>query len=194
MLELRSYEKADAEYIIDWVKDETAFRKWSADRYESYPITADDINRYYAQYSCADLHILTAVEENKVIGHLTIRFIDEEKKTARFGFIIIDDTKRGQGYGKQLVLSALQYAFDVLKADKVTLGVFENNAPAYFCYKAVGFRDVPFKKEEYDSINGEAWKCLELEIDQESYADTSARALNPICAEISFLIDTPPIF
>lgn len=169
MFKLRPYKKTDAEYILGWVKDGISFRKWSADRYERYPITADDMNRYYAQYSCADFHILTAVEGNEVIGHLTIRFTDEAKKIARFGFIIIDDAERGKGYGKQMVLSALQYAFDILKADKVTLGVFENNTPAYFCYKAAGFRDVQTEKDEYYSIDGKEWKCLELEIHKEQH-------------------------
>lgn len=39
-----------------------------------------------------------------------------------------------------MLKAALRYAFDILKAEKVTLGVFENNEPAYYCYKAAGFR------------------------------------------------------
>ncbi len=169
MFKLRRYEKADANDIIRWIKDENSFRKWCANRYEKYPITADDMNRYYAQYHCDDFYILTAVDENQVIGHLTIRFTDEAKKVARFGFIIIDDAKRRKGYGKQMIASALQYAFDVLKVDKVTLGVFENNAPAYNCYKSVGFRDAATEKDEYYPINGENWKCLELEMDKSAF-------------------------
>ena len=130
MLELRLYKSTDAQIIVKWLKNEYAFRQWSADRYENYPITADDMNNYCSQYSDKDLCKLTAVDENGIIGHLTIRFIDEARKTARLGFVIVDDTKRGQGYGKQLVSLAVAYAFDELKADKVTLGVFENNTPA----------------------------------------------------------------
>ena len=58
----------------------------------------------------------------------------------------------------------ITYAFKILKAKKVTLGVFENNAPAYACYKSLGFREVP--QEEYHTLNynGETWKVIELEI------------------------------
>ena len=102
MLVLRHYTDSDACVITQWLKNEYAFRQWSADRYESYPITAEDMGSYYTQYSDEDLCKLTAVDENGIIGHLTIRFIDDERKIARLGFVIVDDTKRGQGYGKLL--------------------------------------------------------------------------------------------
>ena len=51
----------------------------------------------------------------------------------------------------------LKYAFDILGAEKITIGVFENNAPAYLCYKKVGFADV-------DVVKGEPWDIIEMEI------------------------------
>ena len=32
-LRLRHYKPCDAEYIINWIKDEDALRKWSSDRF-----------------------------------------------------------------------------------------------------------------------------------------------------------------
>lgn len=58
---------------------------------------------------------------------------------------------------------ALQYAFDILGAQKVTLGVLENNPGAYHCYKSAGFRDVPMERPEYYDLMGQRIKCLELE-------------------------------
>lgn len=59
----------------------------------------------------------------------------------------------------------LKYAFEIYGAKKASLGVFENNLPAYYCYKAVGFRDVvPDAIEKYHVL-GEEWKCKELVID-----------------------------
>ena len=49
---------------------------------------------------------------------------------------------------------------------EVDLGVFENNAPAYYCYKAVGFEDVILDHTETYSILGEKWKCKELKIEK----------------------------
>lgn len=165
MLRLRQYKNCDAKNIVSWIKDEVEFRKWCADRYESYPITADDVNRHYAAYSNADnFYEMTAFDESGVVGHLIMRFVDEEKTILRFGFVIVDDAKRGMGYGKEMLSLALRYAFDILKATKVTLGVFENNEPAYHCYKAAGFKDVESAEAEYFHILGEDWKCRELEM------------------------------
>ena len=42
------------------------------------------------------------------------------------------------------------------------MGVFENNLPAYYCYKAIGFKDVVLEKTEKYCVMGEVWKCKEL--------------------------------
>lgn len=167
MLRLRPYKKCDAKYIISWIKDEVAFRKWSADRYDKYPITAEDINAHYAATEDADTFFpMTAFDESSVVGHLTMRFPDESKEVLRFGFVIVDDTKRGKGYGKEMLQLAIEYAFRIMKVKKITLGVFENNESAYYCYKAVGFKDVSQSEYEYYHVSGEDWKCLELEMER----------------------------
>ena len=104
---------------------------------------------------------MTAIEDGKPVGHLILRHTGENE--LRFGFVILDDSKRGKGYGKQMLKLALQFAFDIMKAEKVTLGVLENNPGAYYCYKAAGFQDVPMDEPEYYHLMGEMVKCLELE-------------------------------
>ena len=93
-----------------------------------------------------------------------MRFTDEQKQILRFGFVIVDDTKRGKGYGKKMLELALKFAFEILKAEKVTLGVFENNPSAYYCYKAAGFQEITMEEDEYSAILGEKWKCIEMEV------------------------------
>lgn len=165
MLRLRPYENCDAETIVSWIRDETAFHKWSADRYETYPITGEDMNRMYDGMALNDSFFpMTAFDESGVAGHMILRFADEEKKAVRFGFVIVDDRRRGTGLGKEMLLLAVRYAYERLKAEKITLGVFENNAGAYWCYRAVGFEEIPMEEPEYYSILGENWKCIEMEL------------------------------
>lgn len=100
MLRLRPYKKCDAKRIVSWIKDEISFRKWCANRYNKYPINENDINSYYSTMEDLDTFFpMTAFDETGIVGHLIMRFIDENKKILRFGFIIVDDKKRGQGYG-----------------------------------------------------------------------------------------------
>ena len=58
-------------------------------------------------------------------------------------------------------------AFELYGAPKVSLGVFENNLPAYYCYKAAGFQDVILDTVESYSVIGEEWLCRELAIEKE---------------------------
>lgn len=171
MLRLRPYKACDADTIVSWIKDEVSFRKWSSDRYESFPITEADMNKKYMDCNgdCTDtdnFYPMTAFDESGIVGHLIMRFTDDKKTILRFGFIIVDDSKRGMGYGKEMLQLSLKYAFEILKVKKVTLGVFENNPSAYFCYKSAGFKDVQTDEPEYYSVMGEKWKCLELETER----------------------------
>ncbi|MBQ8325859.1 MAG: GNAT family N-acetyltransferase [Lachnospiraceae bacterium] len=169
MLRLRPYKACDAKTIVSWCKDEISFRKWTSDRYESFPITEDDMNYKYLECNgdCSkedNFYPMTAFDESGVVGHLIMRFTDEEKTTLRFGFVIVDDSKRGMGYGKEMLKLALKYAFEILKVKKVTLGVFENNMPAYYCYKSAGFKDVKLPEKIMCQVCGEMWSVLELEM------------------------------
>ena len=173
MLKLRPYKISDAATIISWCKDEVTFRKWTSDRYESFPIKEADMNKKYIDNNgdCIEsdnFYPMTAFDENGIVGHLIIRFTDEKKTILRLGFVIVDDTKRGMGYGKEMISLSLKYAFEIFKADKVTIGVFENNMPAYHCYKSAGFIDVETEVVICE-LFGEKWKILELEISKEDY-------------------------
>ena len=168
-MKLRPYKPCDAEAILSWIKDEQTFRRWSTDRYDHYPITAADINHKYLDCNgdCPEpdnFYPVTAVSDGQPVGHLILRYTGENE--IRFGFVIVDDTRRGAGYGKQMLGLALQYAFEILKAKKVTIGVLENNPGAYYCYKAVGFRDVATEQDVYYPILGQQIKCLELALER----------------------------
>ena len=56
-----------------------------------------------------------------------------------------------------MLLLGLKYAFDILKVDKVTIGVFENNESAHWCYRKAGFVDT-------EIVQSEPWNVVEMEI------------------------------
>ncbi len=162
MLQLRPFTPSDADRIVSWTGDETAFRKWSADIYESYPITGADMNTFYEQAAKDGMFFpYTAAEDGEIVGHLIIRF-PEDKGTARFGFIIVDPAKRGRGTGRQMIELAKKEAYERFGSHTATLGVFANNVPAHRCYLAAGFSEAEGQKEEYYRISGEDWLCIEM--------------------------------
>ena len=174
MLYLRPYKKEDASTIISWCKDEATFKKWTSDRYNSYPITENDMN--YKYFDCNgdcteedNFYPMTACDENGMVGHFIIRYVGGSHKVLRIGFVIVDDKRRGHGYGKKMIQLATDYAFRIAGADQLTIGVFENNKPAYYCYKAVGFHDVQSKSKEACELFGEKWNVMELVINRDDY-------------------------
>ena len=158
---LREYKSNDAKTVVSWLKDEYAFRQWCADRYENFPITADDMN---ALYSNGDVLPFAFCIGNEVAGHFIIRYPNENRDEVRLGFVIVDDKKRGHGLGKKMIQFALKYAAENLHAKIVSLGVFENNPGALKCYKSCGFREV--SQSTYTCL-GEHWKSIEMEISLE---------------------------
>lgn len=163
-MKLRKYQSSDAEVVTTWIKNEYAFRQWSADRYKSYPITAYDMNLYYEnEKSNKKIFIMTAVDDSGIVGHFTLRFAEESTQNVRLGFVIIDDKKRKKGYGKKMVDLAVKYAFDNIGVNKITLGVFENNSNAIKCYKSCGFQEIKTDMIESYECMGEIWNCIEME-------------------------------
>ena len=159
MLRLRPYKKEDADTIISWSKEEKAFYQWSAGVMGEYPLTPE-------KFLFVDsLMAFIAFDENGIVGFFTLRNPGEVVDELRIGFIIVDPLQRGKGKGKEMLKLGLRYAFDVYGAKKVSLGVFENNQSAYYCYKAAGFKDVILDEIETYEVMGEEWKCVEMAIE-----------------------------
>lgn len=158
MLRLRPYNKDDAEIIMSWIKDESAFYKWTAGVLGEYPISEEQFN------TVSNLMAFTAIDDNDVVGFFTMRRPNEFFDELRFGFVIVDSRKRGRGYGKNMLKLGLKYAKEIFGVNKVSLGVFKNNEPAYYCYKAIGFENVEMNETEKYAVMGEKWDCIELEM------------------------------
>ncbi len=138
MLQLRPYKTSDAEHIVSWIEDEKAFRLWCADRFENYPLSPEEFNKLY-QKKNDDFFGMIAEDEGNIIGHLFIQRLQQDKY--KFGLIIVDNTQRGKGYGKGMLIEALNFAKTTLKAKSVTLSVFDTNESAYKCYLKLGFKE-----------------------------------------------------
>lgn len=166
MIRLRPYKQTDAEYIINWFPDKEAFFKWCAGKF-TYPLTKEQLDEYYNNYEKDEnAWIMTALNEEGVpVGHLLMRLADYKKESIHFGFIIVDLKMRGQGYGKEMVSLAVKYAFEILKVKRITLGVFDNNPAAHYCYKSVGFVEEKFNENVF-SYGDEKWGIYDMAIEK----------------------------
>jgi len=52
----------------------------------------------------------------------------------------------------------------LMSATRKSFSIYpSNNESAYYCYKAIGFEDVPPNEIEKYNVMGEEWDCLELD-------------------------------
>ena len=168
MLRLRPYKSCDAEIINSWVQEEDVFMKWGGERFGKFPISARTIDEKYLLNNgdCAEpdnfYPWIALNEENKAVGHFIMRYLNGDNKLLRFGWVLVDDSVRGKGYGTGMLRLGLKYAFEIMGADKVTIGVFENNEPAHRCYLKVGFKD-------REVVQADPWNVIEMEILRSDY-------------------------
>ena len=160
MIRIRPYMPTDGDSILSWCRDERVFYQWTAGIIGEYPPTAERFDLL------GRLTRFTAIDEKEIVGFFTMRNPGDTLEELRFGFVILDPAKRGKGLGKEMLRLGIRYAFDIYGAKRVSLGVFENNPSAYFCYKAAGFRDVVSDTQESYRVLGEDWNCRELALER----------------------------
>ena len=129
----------DYEYLAKWLDDEKIHAFWCAGLLP-YPITPDAFHAFLEKNALvwtASAYVATE-DDGQVVGFFCYS-VNLEDNTGFLKFIIVDNTKRGKGYGKKMLTLALQYAFQITGAEAVQLNVFAENAPARQCYEKAGF-------------------------------------------------------
>lgn len=163
MLRLRPAKAADIEKLFDWIpKDEDDFIKWSAGKFD-FPVTRTQLGDYFKKYENDGRgFIMTALDSSgNPVGQVLMSLADYQSESIRFGFIIVDPEMRGRGYGREMMQLACRYAFDILGMKKASLGVFESNPGAHFCYLSAGFCDKGASESVF--VGGREWKITEME-------------------------------
>ena len=155
MIRIRPFKPSDEERVLSFCRDGNTWYDWTAGVLGEWPAGPEHFHR------TEELARFTALEETTPVGFFTARNPGESADELRFGFVILDPEKRGRGLGRAMISSGLDYAFLVYQAERVTLGVFSDNLPAYFCYKAAGFRETGLR-ERY-TVRGRERIALEME-------------------------------
>lgn len=165
MLKLEPFSQADFQQLIDWIPDSSFALQWGGPAF-TYPVTVEQLENYLKDANTvnASKYIFKAVDESndEVIGHISLGNVDRMNRSARIGKVLIGQSaNRGNGYGTQLMLAALTFAFEELKLHKVTLGVFDFNTAAIKCYEKVGFKKEGLLRDARKHEN-EYWNQIEM--------------------------------
>jgi RimJ/RimL family protein N-acetyltransferase len=149
------------------MEDERTFVKWSANHFE-YPLTIEQLAAYKKIHDENENRwIVTALDEKgSAIGHILMNKLNLDENSIHFGHVLVDPLRRGNGIGKEMLKTALIYAFEVFQVSKVTLSVFDNNVQAFHCYKSLGFKTYAAYTECF-SYGNEKWGCYYMEVNRD---------------------------
>lgn len=163
MVRLRPLKQSDFKYMLEWMQDECTFSMWCANKFE-YPLTEEQLASYKKRLDEEEFGwSFTAIQDSGLpIGHILMRKADYVDQSIHFGFVIINPSYRGKGYGKEMMQLAVRFATDILQVKRITLGVFDNNPAAHHCYQSVGFADVCYHKEKF-SYKDEKWGLYDMQ-------------------------------
>jgi len=122
-----------------WANDVAAARLDGAFR----PANLVDVVRMFENAGKDPSRISFAIRQRTataIIGYLHIHNISGVHRSADIGIRIGEESNRGQGYGKEALMLALDYCWRHLNLNRVGLIVFRNNLRAVSLYKAARFR------------------------------------------------------
>ena len=100
-------------------------------------------------------------QDTKHIGNIKIDPIDESKNSGEYGILIGDKEEWGKGFAKEASWAAINFCFNELKLEQITLGVVEDNEAAVELYKKMGFK-VTGKIENKGFYNGKICDSIRM--------------------------------
>ena len=163
-MRIRPYsENLDFEYLKQWIGGEREHALWCANMIP-YPVTQENLRDFllHAAKEWVNSAYMATEDDGTVIGFFCYS-VNIKNNEGFLKLIIIDDRKRGAGYGKKMLKLALRYAFEITGVDLVRLNVFTENAGAIRCYENVGF-SVRVVAENVFPYKGELWSRCSMAV------------------------------
>jgi UDP-4-amino-4,6-dideoxy-N-acetyl-beta-L-altrosamine N-acetyltransferase len=97
------------------------------------------------------------------IGFLTLNKINQIHRNCYLGIVIGEPEAQGKGFGSEATKIAMEYAFNTLNLNKITLEVVEHNESALKLYRKLGFVEEGRLKQHYYS-DGKYFDVLILSV------------------------------
>lgn len=157
---LRSISEDDVtQRYLDFLNDKVVTKFLDVGRKEH---SIDNLKSYVKEKISKEDCVFLAIIDKKSgmhIGNVKMEPIDYDNRKAEIGIMVGDQNFLGKGYGTEAMRIALNFCFQDLDLERVTLGVIADNIPAIKAYKKVGFvqegvfrEDVIRDGEKYDRI------------------------------------------
>lgn len=159
MIRLEKFDTAFYPQLIDSIKDARELMQFAGPEF-TFPLTEEQIETSLSDENRIAFRVVN-VSNDSTIGHCEICFKDSFANLGRI--LIMDETLRGKGIGKQIVTLLLEFILENSKQRNVELNVFDFNISAIKCYEKIGFVINPDKKFVRE-MDDETWIALNMKL------------------------------
>jgi RimJ/RimL family protein N-acetyltransferase len=144
---------SDKEFWMKWLNDEEVVAGLCMDT----PYTRNDADERF-EYQNEDLNgIYLTILDNvsqKPIGSISITVDPDHEHRGNLGMYLGEKKIWGQGYASAAIQEILKTGFELLKLEKITLEVFQENIRAVAMYERCGFRKTGEAKRQIKKRDG----------------------------------------
>ena len=130
--------------------------------YYEYVYTPEIADSYFERNSVPGKKLFAIMVENRIIGEVKLKKIDEQARECSMGIHLQNDTVKGKGYGTQAERLILQYAFEELGMVAVNAKAVLQNTRSQHVLEKVGFcythEDDTFKYYRCEANKTERWQ------------------------------------
>ena len=156
----------DVEKFTEWLND---FETTDYLGRSGILTTLDGEKNYLEKNSSPEASfVIVTIEENKMIGTVSLESINHINRCATLGIFIGNKDFRSKGYGTEAIQLILEYGFKYLNLKNIKLDLMEFNEGALKCYKKCGFKECGIvRKAKY--LNGKYQDIMHMDILAEEF-------------------------
>lgn len=151
----------DAEQFTEWLNDfETTDYLGRSD----ILTTLEGEKKYLEENSNPEAtFVIVTLEDNKMIGTVSLERINWINRTATLGIFIGDKEFLNKGYGTEAIRLLLDYGFNYMNLHSIHLNLMSFNIRAQKCYEKCGFKETG-RIRESRFINGRYYDVITMDI------------------------------
>jgi diamine N-acetyltransferase len=145
---LRPLEQSDAPLLLEWLND-VEIREITG---ETLPTSAAGLEAYLQRLEGDPRRVWFGIverETGQLIGETGLLRMFPAWRTTDLSIILGDRSAWGKGYGTEVMLMMLEYAFGALNFHRVAVGVVGRNTRALRFYEKIGFRQEGIQRDGY---------------------------------------------
>ncbi|NHJ38648.1 MAG: GNAT family N-acetyltransferase [Asgard group archaeon] len=116
----------------------------------------------------AQVFSIVDLKTDELIGRCMLMHIDNINRHAMLGIVIGEKSYWNKGYGQDATKQILDYGFNLLNLNSITLEVFSYNKAAINCYKKVGFKEIG-RKRQARIVGGKKFDIILMDILAEEF-------------------------